>query len=107
MSSQFPETAWLHDATIVRLAASWPEGLVEVTFRTHPNRSVQLVGHDVVQLSATRSAPWGPSDSVNKISWSRGRVGGSMRVEIEIQSGDCITLEASKFAIEEKAAELT
>jgi hypothetical protein len=90
----------LHDATLLGISVTWADGLVEVTFRVYPNRSVRLLSTGVVNVSVTRSQPWGPSESVNEIRWSDGTGVGLSVVEIEIQSGDSILIEANRFSIE-------
>lgn len=100
MSIESGDTSWLHDATLLGLTVDWKDGRAEVTFRVHPDSLVRLVGQGAVRVSVTRDQPWGPSDSVNEIRWSNGvNVGGSV-LEIEIQSGDVILIEARQFSID-------
>ena len=101
MSDQLLNLEWLHDATLLGLSATWADGFVEVTSRVYPNRLVRFLGEGAVNVSATRSQPWGSSESVNEIRWSDGTGAGLSVVEIEIQSGDSILIEANRFSIEE------
>lgn len=88
----------LHDATLVRIVLLWDEEAeVKLEFRVDGPKSVALKASGVTNLTCPHENPWGPSVSVNEV---RGPVEarcGLHRVEIEIQSGDTITIEAKFF----------
>jgi hypothetical protein len=88
----------LHDATLVRVVLLWDEQAeAEMEFRVDGPKSISLKASGVTNLSCPHENPWGPSVSVNEV---RGPVevrGGLQRIEIEIQSGDTIAVEARTF----------
>jgi hypothetical protein len=98
------ELSWsqLHDATLVRLEFRWEDGCTTVYLRTGvPSfTEAQIVATGGWRIECPRLHPWGPSISVNEI---RGPMNlpdeqGS-RLEIEMQSGDVIVLEAEEFRL--------
>lgn len=88
----------LHDATLVRVVLLWDEEAeVELEFRVDGFKSVVLKTSGVTNLTCPHENPWGPSVSVNEV---RGPVEvrcGLHRMEIEMQSGDTIVVEAKTF----------
>ena len=95
----------LHDAVLEEIAVTWGK-LARVTVKMLPNeayvkpsRPVLLVGEGLRNLVCPQRNPWGPSDFVNRVSEVDGGGAGSTRIEIEMQSGDVIHLEASSFEV--------
>ena len=80
-----------HDATLEAIVVEWAEATAEVR--------LQLVGGSpaVLRFTALRSLhvprlePWGPSVSVNTV---RAAAAPGGAVEVEMQSGDTIRVEA-------------
>jgi hypothetical protein len=97
----------LHDATLVSLSVEWATNTLRIDLRTgdcvSPRRT--LIVRGLRKLTCEHEQPWGPSNSVNEVRGPTEVVhGGSMRLEIELQSGDSIVVEAESFetaAIEE------
>jgi hypothetical protein len=99
-----PAFAWqdLHDATLDRLELHWKTGEAVLHVRTglaaHPR--VEVVGTAVQRVACDRRLPWGPSASINRV---RGPIamadGQGQRLEIEMQSGDILVLEATDVAV--------
>jgi hypothetical protein len=87
----------LHDATLETVTFDWPTGVVEVRLRT-ASGYVVLRAVAVERLSCPRLNPWGPSSSVNEVRASANAAGGQV-VELEMQSGDLITVEAASFTL--------
>ncbi len=98
------ELEWdqLHDATLLRLECHWEDGHTTVLLRTGDTLSseTRIVATRARRIECPRLQPWGPSVSVNEV---RGPVPlphqqGS-RLEIEMQSGDVIVLEAEEIRL--------
>jgi hypothetical protein len=85
----------LHDATPVSVRLDWATGTVVLELRTDASDAgrMHLIAADTTELLCPRQLPWGPSVSINEV---RGPVahGNTMRVEIEMQSGDVLRIEA-------------
>jgi hypothetical protein len=97
----------LHDATLVDLSLQWGERSTLVArFRQGARRFVALTVFDVKLLHCPHENPWGPSVSVNRVRSAPGARAGLQRIEIEIQSGDTISVEGERteWAIENGAA---
>jgi hypothetical protein len=88
----------LHDASLLRVVLLWDEeAQAELQFRLDGPKTVALKASGVTNLTCPHENPWGPSVSVNEV---RGPVEvqeGIRRIEIEIQSGDTILVEAREF----------
>ncbi|MFT3706053.1 MAG: hypothetical protein QM817_00160 [Archangium sp.] len=93
--------AELHDATLESMELRWRSGEAVLRIRTgdpaHPQCVV--VASAVRRFVCDRQLPWGFSVSINEV---RGPVaaGESASVlEVEMQSGDLIRIEASAFSL--------
>lgn len=93
--------AGLHDATLESMELFWSSGEVLLRIRTgdptHPQRVV--VASAVRRFACDRQLPWGVSVSINEV---RGPVpvgDDASVVEIEMQSGDLIRIEAAAFNV--------
>lgn len=53
----------------------------------------------VTHLLCPRAHPWGPSVSINEARWRADSASGRQTLELEIQSGDTIVLEAKGIHI--------
>ena len=85
----------MHDWILERVQIAWGEGKVvlELVDTGSAARTIEFTG--VTHFEMPRTHPWGPSESINRV---RGMVttpslGDS--VEIEMQSGDIITINAT------------
>lgn len=93
----------LHDAVLEEISVTWAE-FAEVEIRFLPNRAyiesgdpVLLTGESLQILRCPQKNPWGPSDFVNRISSTQ--EDSCTRIDIEMQSGDVIRVEAKSFNI--------
>jgi hypothetical protein len=91
----------LHDATLIRIALLWEEGKFIVQLRTGSPSfpQVQILAVRGQYLECPRRHPWGESVSINEIRGPLHTANGSKRLEIEMQSGDVIVLEAEEFQL--------
>ena len=93
------ELARLHDGTLRTVLLDWGEGCAELE-RTAPQSSlVRVQATEVTVLRCPRQAPWGWSASVNEVRIASTSDGG-MRLEVEVQSGDVIEIEAKAVTVE-------
>ncbi|MGA9869373.1 MAG: hypothetical protein WBQ75_23305 [Acetobacteraceae bacterium] len=86
----------LHDATLLAIEVNWASRSARITFRQHPNRKVHLTASGARSVVVPHDAPWGPSVSVNEVRQA-GTPAGDGSLEIEMQSGDVIRVDAEGF----------
>ena len=89
----------LHDATLKTITVTWKDGTVQVDLITGFAPVVSIYVEGVMQLIVPHEAPWGPSVSVNDIRMIHSLGQGRQRLEIEMQSGDTILIEAIHFTM--------
>ncbi len=68
-----------------------------MAFRVRGPRLVTLTASEAVLLACPHENPWGPSVSVNEFRGPRTLDSGLERVEIELQSGDTLIVEAARW----------
>ena len=85
----------LHDATLRSVLLNWKEGRCSFNLSTAEAPECSLEFSGVSQLAIPRELPWGPSVSVNGFTCL-----GTGVYELELQSGDVLSIEAQacKFA---------
>jgi hypothetical protein len=89
----------LHDASLLRACLVWgQEAKVELLFRMAGPRHVRLVGTKASLLSCPHRNPWGASISVNEVRGPIAIADGYMQLEVEMQSGDTLVVEAEGFS---------
>lgn len=92
----------LHDDTLVSIEVRWLEGTVKICIDSGvPGYSeVTIEGKGLRLFECPRLEPWGASESINGVKlptrmpdadWSR--------LEIEMQSGDVIKVDADSFVL--------
>ena len=91
----------LHDATLDGLSLDWEAGLLRFGIRleSYQVTHLELRAIEVKRLSCPRREEWGRSSYVNEV---RGPVvinEGGGRLEIEMQSGDVIEIEAREVLL--------
>lgn len=97
-----PRWSQLHDATLVHLECRWEDGRISFQLRTGnaSTRDVQIVATGGRLVHCPRVHPWGSSVSINEV---RGPSAlgdeGLQRLEVEMQSGDVLVVEAESFRI--------
>ncbi len=75
----------------------WKVARVTVTLRTSKSEVVAIVANGVSDLRIPQMKEWGPSVSVNQIRGPFRLENGRHKLEIEMQSGDVILIDASDF----------
>ncbi len=107
MYSEVVKLDWrdLHDAVVESIVVGWDK-FAWVHFNLAPNgayvkppRPLRLIGTELKHIECPQRNPWGPSDFVNGV--EERKVDGGTRLEIEMQSGDVIVVEATSFEVQE------
>jgi hypothetical protein len=90
----------LHDATLIDVVVEWRSGESRFTIRLSERacRTAEIKAQGLRMLHCPRLHPWGPSVSLNEVRHMNGDEG-RQRVEIEMQSGDVIEIEAERFEL--------
>ena len=84
----------LHDATLIAVHVLWAEGTCTMTVRYSRLSECTLAFAGVSNMTLPRTQPWGRSQSINSATERK-----KGQYEIEMQSGDLITIEASEFSL--------
>jgi hypothetical protein len=92
----------LHDASLESLSLHWGSGALELRLTT-ASGPCSIRAFDVTRLTVPRGHPWGPSVSVNEVRGPR-TVGERALLEVEMQSGDVLEVEALRFVTESSNA---
>ena len=88
----------LHDATLVSVRLDWATGIAVFSARAAlPDApEVSVTAEGVTNLQCPREQPWGESVSINEVRGPVPHEKGS-RLEVEMQSGDVLLVEARSF----------
>ncbi|WP_437286058.1 hypothetical protein [Sorangium sp. So ce406] len=91
----------LHDATLETIELRWESGEVRLRVRTGDAEQPQrvVVASSVRRVECERQLPWGFSASINEVRGPSATEGELARVEIEMQSGDVIRIDAVDFCV--------
>ena len=89
MPTPLIEDFGLHDATLVSVHFVWAEGTCIVAVEHSVLSDCTLTFTGVSNLVLPRTQPWGRSQSINSASRRN-----EQQYEIEMQSGDVITIDA-------------
>jgi hypothetical protein len=83
----------LHDATLASIVFDWEPAEVRAIVHVWERGDVIIRASGVSRLEVPRTEPWGPSSSINQVKAASGRM------EIEMQSGDTIVIDAASFEL--------
>ena len=102
-SSGIPD---LHDATLESIHVRWPSGQFELIVRVGSPRPALLAiaGTSLAYVEVPRRAPWGMSQSINGARVSR--TSDLTRLEIEMQSGDTLVIEAASISVQDSPKDM-
>jgi hypothetical protein len=93
----------MHEWILRSIEVEWKSGRVTLSFDTYQAGVLSLVAEGVVDLHVPRMSPWGPSIHVNEVRQPPGRPGKRRKLEIEMQSGDVLTVTAASFVFPREA----
>ena len=86
----------MHDWTLVSILFDWKSARVTLSLRKAGPELVSIIAEDVIELHVPQLREWGPSVSIDKVK-NPIEMKGRRKLEIEMQSGDVITIVASSF----------
>lgn len=89
----------MHDWSLLSISVEWENGLCTFTFMTYPKLIKKLICEELLFINIPRNREWGPSISVlyaNEIT----SIDGYNKIDIEMQTGDIITVKAKNIYIE-------
>ncbi|HSM95771.1 MAG TPA: hypothetical protein VLT91_06995 [Rhizomicrobium sp.] len=86
----------LHDATLLFVAFEWELAKVSFAFETREGR-VDLFAEGVTDLHIPKKKEWGSRVGVNELRGPSKAEHGLYRIEIEMQTGDVISIVARSF----------
>lgn len=95
----------LHDATLESMELRWSSGEAVLRIRTSnptPRQRV-VVASAVRRLGCDRQMPWGFSVSINEVRGPTAVGADSFVLELEMQSGDLLRIEAAAFSLGDAA----
>lgn len=87
------DTLPMHDAVLISVLVSWDVARCELRFRPVGTLPHLLVFEGFTRIDLPRHESWGPSSSVNSVRQPRNGL-----FEIELQSGDTLSIEALRWA---------
>jgi hypothetical protein len=90
----------LHDAILESISIDWEQGSATLSLGTSASDKVLSIT-GLRSLACPRAMPWGPSIYINETSYNQA-VDGTFALEIEMQSGDTIGIQAQTFSLTEK-----
>jgi len=97
---QTEEWGELHDKTLVSLNLDWGTGELRMHVGKGPHGQWLIVAAGVRRFECTRLDPWGPSKLVNDVRGPIPLAEGVVWLEVELQSGDLLRLEARNAWLE-------
>lgn len=95
-----PDYLWknqLHDATLLGLELCWESGDASLKVRSVSQLITKIGLRATTLLECPRRFSWGPSVSINRVRGPTRTEDGPLRLEIEMQTGDVLVLEAAEF----------
>lgn len=91
----------LHDSTLKNISVNWHERICEMTLTltSNPIRPAVINSVGLNKLILFNEAPWGQSSSINKADLTLKKDSQLYILQIEMQSGDTIVIEARSIII--------
>ena len=84
----------MHDWSLISVLIDWEKSMVTIILNNQLSEKVEIVAHNFNDFHITKHDEWGESVSLNKVVGPVTIDNGNQLLEIEIQSGDRIMLEA-------------
>jgi hypothetical protein len=89
----------MHDSVLLSVEFEWKSAQLKLLFDTYPAGMVALTAEGVTDIRIPRENPWGPSVHVNEVRKVPARSREPRKLEIEMQSGDTISITAASFGL--------
>ena len=87
----------MHDWTFLDIKYCWLDKKCVIRFKNRNSETEEVCGNGVTLLNVPHQEEWGPSVSVNEITYSK-MPDDINELKIEMQSGDVITIQAISFS---------
>jgi hypothetical protein len=87
----------MHDWILLNISFSWADGMVVFHLSSNVSKFDDLIAYDVSDLHVPKLREWGSSSSINQVRGPKLEKNGAQKLEIEMQSGDLIKIEAMSF----------
>lgn len=94
--------AFMHDAELLHITIDWAANTASFRFRPTGEGGQQVLfrAEECRTIILPRVEPWGKGGAADVNSVQQSLTQGMTRLEIEMQSGDVIVLEAKRVAVE-------
>lgn len=93
-----------HDAVLLKVDIDQELGTSSVNIRPFGTAKVTIaLGRGIQVVNYSRAAPWGPSDFINSATLMPRHGANLATLEIEMQSGDIVTITAEEFWVHEES----
>ena len=86
----------LHDWTLIGISVTWETGDVDIVVSWN-SKEHRIRARNMAAMSVPRKEEWGPSVSINQVSGPTSGGPGEAKLEIQMQTGDVITIVAESF----------
>lgn len=87
----------MHEWVLISVLFEWETGRVTLSFDTDEAGLVSIIAESVSDLHVPQMNDWGGSVHVNEVRGPSDLENGRRKLEIEMQSGDVIRIEAVMF----------
>lgn len=87
----------MHDWTLIAVDMNWTSGALTLHLLNSKSSPVQVRAKDLRNLEIPRHQPWGASISINDVVGPTKVESGLDMLEIHMQSGDVLRIEAAVF----------
>lgn len=87
----------MHDWTILSIVLDWTQGKLTIHLKDSMSQPQYILIEGLHLLNVPRNNEWGKSISINKVTGPSSTVYDCAVLEIEIQSGDVIHVEAKSI----------
>lgn len=101
MKTRIEGFSGLHDGTLDCISLDWGTGFVRLAIRLESYQvdSVEIHAIETRNLLCPRREEWGRSRFINDVRGPNAIPGGGVRLQVEMQSGDVIEIEAKEIQI--------
>ena len=89
----------MHDWVSMSIAVDWGLGQAVILVKGPSSTAQEIHADEILEIVINRLEPWGPSESINEVSGPAVAGDGSQTLEIEMQSGDVLTLRARSIRL--------
>ena len=93
------EVVDLHDAALLTITFDWKMGTGTLRVRPTSHSETAIVATGVRFIAVHPEHPWGPSVYINEVRGPARTEADLQRVEIQMQSGDLITIAAESIEL--------